>query len=96
MGKALLVMDMPKGCFYCDCHYEKDYDYRYKIEGEKCCGIKNINIDDFCDYVNPRKPDWCPLKEMPEKQDEDCWPDEYEAGFAWGWNSCIDYILGEE
>ena len=93
MEKALLVMDMPNGCVYCDCHYEKDYDYRYKIEGEKYCGIKNINIDDFYDYVNPRKPDWCPLQPLPDKlKFHDC---KYNAEVK-GWNDCIDKILKEE
>lgn len=37
------------------------------------------------------KPDWCPLKEMPEKTNH---PDYCDNGrYDKGWNECIDYIL---
>ena len=40
-----------------------------------------------------KRPDWCPLKPMPEKMN--CPPmngENYEAG----WNACIYAICGEE
>lgn len=57
------VESLPKNCFYCDCCHTRDYDSRYRIDGEKFCGIENIEIDDCCDYD---RPDWCPLKKIPE------------------------------
>lgn len=101
MSKAILVMDMPESCFYCDCCHTKDYDYRHKIDGEKFCGIENMEVsryyrqayDDI--YV---KPDWCPLKELPEKYDMDnvaCDRD-YDGEYEYGYNACINEILGEK
>ena len=90
MRKVVLVRDMPKGCFYCDYSYEKDYDYRYKIEGEKFCEIENINIGGFYEYVSPRKPDWCPLRPLPEKLK---FHDGKFNGEVKGWNDCIGYFL---
>ena len=45
------------------------------------------------------KPDWCPLRPMPEKQ-EILPTNEYQfgllgRGFASGWNACIEAIGGE-
>ena len=90
MTKLFLIMDEPKGCFYCDCCHTKDFDYRYKIDGEKICGIEDIDVDDYYDYVSPRKPDWCPLKELPEKMK---YCNGTYNGQVKGWNDCIDKIL---
>lgn len=32
MEKAILFIDMPDSCFYCDCCHEKSYDM---VEGDK-------------------------------------------------------------
>ena len=93
MSKAVYVMDMPEnGCMDCVFCYEID-------EGiEACCTITRELDDedsfreieeDYCQC----KPDWCPLRPMPEKMH--CPPmngENYEAG----WNACIDAICGEE
>ena len=39
-----------------------------------------------------RKPDWCPLRPMPEKIHNDNGYDEYSDGYDAGWNACIDAI----
>lgn len=60
------VEDLPKSCFYCDCCHTKDYDRRYKIDGEKFCGIENTEIN-YYKYYNDEtgcRPDWCPLIEI--------------------------------
>ena len=52
------------------CH-EKPYDNRYKIEGEKFCGIENMDVNNYyCAYYNGLsvKPDWCPLKGITTKE----------------------------
>lgn len=54
--------------------------------------------NDIC-YLNnkeiylDKKPDWCPLKPMPEKKQHTL----YSVG-AWnsGYNACIDEILGDK
>lgn len=60
---------LPNSCFYCDCCHTKDYDSRYKIDGEKFCGIMNIEInDDYYDHNDETgyRPDWCPLRMIPD------------------------------
>lgn len=84
MSKAILVIDMPEHCGYCDfCYYS---DGRIPS-----CQLKLRAIDDY-----KIKPDWCPLKPMPEKSltgnsDYLQWGD-WEDGY----NACIDEILGEQ
>ena len=64
------VVNLPRGCSYCDCCHTKDYDSRRKIDGEKFCGIEDMEID-YRLYNNDGKPNWCPLREIP-----DTWLDE--------------------
>lgn len=47
------------------------------------------------DYHVKIVPDWCPLKELPEEDNEDYFPDEYESGYASGWNACLREITGK-
>lgn len=58
---------LPKSCFYCDCCHTKDYDGRYKFDGEKFCGIENIEVDNYYDHNEETgsRPNWCPLRELP-------------------------------
>ena len=84
--KALLVMDMPESCDTC-VFSSIAYDSELFDEGECYCIIK-MKSDGI---VERCKPDWCPLKTVPEKMD--CPPmngENYEAG----WNACIDEIAG--
>lgn len=87
MAKAILVMDdMPECC--ADCyfgHFER--------------GTKELNL--VCgatgeDANNVGKPDWCPLRELPEKM-EVCGkypqPGKPVPSYRLGWNACIDKIL---
>ena len=101
MSKAVLVMDMPKDC--CDCRFCRELD-----EGVKaCCEIMdNPSNSELCRIVDVHycmeKPDWCPLRELPEKSEvSDCeelcdTDDWYDSGYAAGYNACIDELLGEE
>ena len=95
MAKAVLIMNMPRNCS--DCIFCRELH-----EGvEACCKLEdepNDNtlyrmIDDYCRH----KPDWCPLRELPEKKEE-LSVEEYEFGglgkaFTSGWNACLDEIL---
>lgn len=81
MAKAILVMDMPECCADCYCGYfERD--------------IKELNL--VCgatgeDANNVGKPDWCPLRELPEKANHPNYCD--NGRFDKGWNDCLDEIL---
>lgn len=85
MSKSVLVMDTP----------------------EKCddCNIRQINLA-WCQVARKstshhpsgkpmderKRPDWCPLKPMPEKP---YYPPFHEESYVSGWNACIDAIIGD-
>ena len=83
MAKAVLVMDMPECCVDCCCGYFE----RYAKELNLVCGATGEDAN------NVGKPDWCPLRELPEKANH---PDYCDNGrFDKGWNACLDEILEE-
>ena len=83
MAKAVLVMDMPECCVDCCCGYFE----RYTKELNLVCGATGEDAN------NVVKPDWCPLRELPEKANH---PDYCDNGrFDKGWNACLDKILKE-
>ena len=85
MSKAVLVMNMPECCANCPCSFfERDNPILNLI-----CGVTQE------DAYNVGKPDWCPLRELPEKIPES------KSGYEKvttsvkriGWNECFDAIL---
>ena len=87
MAKAVLVMDMPEQvCQKCTLCYETENDDEYL-----CCAVGKLLPDG-------EKPDWCPLRELPEKM-KVCGkypqPDGITPSYKVGWNSCLDEILEE-
>ena len=102
MSKAILVMDMPSSCI--DCRFCREID-----EGiNACCEIMDEpNDNELCRMIDvsypQEKPDWCPLKPMPQKQDiYGKYNSEYyaqggkSASYKIGYNTCIDEILGDK
>ena len=85
MAKAVLVMDMPESCFGCNlCHID------YKEERATCQAyetVKEVNSGTF------KKPNWCPLRELPERKIT--YTDLDADNKANGWNDCLDVILKE-
>lgn len=85
MAKAVLVMDMPDDCPLC-----KFFD----LDGQ-CHAVDAENP--WSTDPDKVKPDWCPLRELPEKI-----PD-LKSGYEdlstsirrVGWNACLDEILEE-
>ena len=85
MAKAVLVMDdMPECCADCACSYfERDSKKLNLI-----CGATGEDAN------NVGKPDWCPLRELPEKM---------KTGTGWygenmfrsGFNACLNAIAGK-
>lgn len=92
MNKSVLIVDTPETCVDCRFCYEFD-------EGiEACCSITDDDKDkslmkeiDCEDGYCQGKPDWCPLRLLPEKR-EYRWYD----GDASGWNNCLRRIIGED
>ena len=89
MSKAVLVIDMPESCAKCPLFND--------VYSDMCCrGLNNRGIN----YPYPKdfKQDWCPLKPMPEKYEIDkskCSDPHYEFEYEYGYNACIDEILGD-
>jgi hypothetical protein len=88
MPKAVLIMDMPGSCFGCNfCHINssgrEDRCQAFEVS-------RAVNSETY------EKPDWCPLRELPEKIPE------LKSGYEEisksihrdGWNACLDEILG--
>ena len=94
MAKAVLVMDMPEQvCQKCALCYETENDDEYL-----CCATGKLLPDG-------EKPDWCPLRELPEKKEEfellecegsmeEVW--EFPSLKNKGFNACLDEILKEK
>lgn len=87
MKKAVLLMDVPEKCLDCNlCVLDMD--------GSISC---YYNKREICSNVgeNNSRPNWCPLKSLPEEDHEDHYPDEWEDGYADGWNDCLREIAGQ-
>lgn len=99
--KAILVLnEMPKNCLECP------LGKNMSIPIETCiqCPIGKCVIDEETEI----RPDWCPLKPMPEKKKErygmerqtstghwETYKEEIDS-VATGYNACIDEILGDK
>lgn len=84
MNKAIIVLDMPEHCDYCHFGYYSDGRILR-------CQYSDETIEDI-----KAKPEWCPLKPLPEKYEIDknkCSDLFYEFEFEHGYNQCIDEIL---
>lgn len=97
MRKSALVTDTPKNCY--DCPFGNEYCGDSEYEG--CCELAEcldsdmrLITEEHYDYESESRPDWCPLKPLPEKDTKNHFPDEFEDGYAAGWNGCIDEITG--
>lgn len=88
MSKSVLVIDTPKYCALCVLRSGVHHPF---------CRVNNRDITDLS-----IKPDWCPLKPLPEKMKAtglyNC--EYFKAGgklpsYKIGWNDCIDEITEE-
>ena len=80
MSKAILVIDMPKGCYECPLAVETTHSYG------ACC-ITGSRIIDYSNFP------WCPLKPAPEEQD--IWFDDESSDWERGYNNCLHEIVGD-
>lgn len=92
MSKAVLVMDMPENCI--DCIFCREISECT----EACCEIEFESEDDsLCRMIDnycQEKPDWCPLRHVPDKKEKYSLMGDNSEGYVDGWNACIDDILG--
>ena len=84
--KAILVLEMPKNCLECP------LGKNMSIPIETCiqCPLGKCAIDEETET----RPNWCPLKPMPQRANHPDWCDggRYDKGY----NACIDEILGDK
>lgn len=78
MSKSILVIDTPKACIDCPCHFAG-------MSGQVWCGKENKEL--LSDDIETLKPDWCPLRDLLEKYEP------ISMDFERGHNACIDEIL---
>lgn len=84
MSRSVLVIDTPKTCADCIMLCVKYCEYQC-LANDKL--IKKAT----------GKPDWCPLKPLPERKEYIVPIDNVESQkdiIAVGWNACIDEITG--
>lgn len=88
--KSILIIDTPDKCEECPLIY-------WTISGWACKPTKSMIDEDV-------KPNWCPLKHLPQKKNGDdlyerygSWTpsDEKEVYYRVGFNDCLDEITGE-
>lgn len=86
MAKAVLVMDIPERCADCPLRSSEKTSY-------VCCylTLKNISSTDYYD----KKPDWCPLRELPEKKERRI-GEHGERMFRAGFNACLNEIMRQD
>lgn len=87
MSKSFLIIDTPKACIDCPCHFADDVMI--------WCGKEKREL--LSDDIQTFKPDWCPLKDIPKKKKYESLSDTNPTK-AWGngWNACLEEILNGE
>lgn len=96
MSKSVLVMDTPETCLDCMFCFERNEGVEAHcsvVSGDEYKGFfRCIECDGgYCQG----KPDWYPLKEVPEEEHSEYCFDEYCDGYDNGWNAFRGRILGE-
>ena len=97
MAKGIIVVDAPGRCIkcqFCKNYIRVPHSFGKETTHEIHCAC--LNNKALKEIPQNGKPDWCPVKKMPERIDEHntCYDSDYYR--AEGWNSCIDEIEGEE
>lgn len=83
MTKGIIVLnDIPVICAECD------------FASLKCSG-KYLWCNIKKEFCNSSKPDWCPIKEMPEKKEIKDAASMTSLGWIEGFNACLDEIEGK-
>lgn len=91
MKKSVFILETPTrcvGCPFCGNEYTGE-GMNIECVASYCC-LNAYEIENI-----ESKPDWCPLMDLPEKDSGDYPSNTFDAGYAEGWNTCIDEIAGE-
>lgn len=97
MNKSVLVMNTPENCYNCPfgIGYCGDLEYEGLCELADCLDYDVILMtEEHYDCESKSRPDWCPLKPLPEKSTIENDMTDYQCGMVDGRNQCIDEITG--
>ena len=103
MAKAMLIMDMPSSCLDCPC---SKFNPNIKTECRWQCAANGMELSEI--DLEIERPIICPLREAPRKKEVknlnealeikknggDLAKATFEALTNYGYNACIDEILG--
>lgn len=93
MEKSILVIDTPSCCGGCPC-CKKQEDNWGDIAWAECYNGKSVY-----DYYDVGRPDWCPLKPLPQRKMPkfgEAYPQSMVLIDRWkGYDECLDDILGD-
>ena len=99
MSKSALVIDTPENCY--DCPF--GISYCGELEYEGLCELAScldydvfLMTEEHYDCESKSRPDWCPLKPLPEKSTTENDMADYQCGMVDGRNQYIDEIAGGE
>lgn len=101
MSKSVLVLDTPTNCYDCPfgTGYCSDLEYEGLCELADCLDYDVILMtEEHYDCESKSRPDWCPLKPLPERKEYIVPIDNVESQkdiIAVGWNACINKITGK-
>ena len=91
MSKGIIVVDMPTGCYRCSCSITKNW--QCSMNGEHYCGITDRKVSDYWKHEPSLKPDWCPIRPLPERARHEDYCD--NGRYDKGWNDCLSEIEGK-
>ena len=87
MSKAILILDkMPDKCNECPLH-----EMSCNFDNHLCVPIQKEHYK-----FAKKKPDWCPLREIPRPREIVNNYDDYLNGLDVGYNDCIYEMIGYE
>ena len=98
MSKSALVIDTPENCYNCPFGTAScsDLEYEGSCELADCLDYDAILMtEEHYDCESKSRPDWCPLKPLPEKKEYIVPIDNVESQkdiIAVGWNACLRKI----
>lgn len=86
MAKGIIVVDIPENCENClfsMAHAVPIQDYTY-------CTVLTRGV---ISKHQIKRPNWCPIKPIPDRKSEDFGQTIISAARGEGWNECLDEIL---
>lgn len=100
MEKGFILVDVPEACI--DCRFCREISEGIEAYCELEDDLENNELVREIDVSYPQeKPNWCPIREFPERKE----PLEFpfppgspfaNVGYEKGWNDCLDYLEGKD